>query len=395
MNIAILGAGVAGISTAIALKQNGFNVSIYERHKTASNIGAGVLVWPNAACILEQIGVLKEIEAASGKPTRMQRLSHLGENLGAINIELLNSHMGYPSFSILRRDLQKVLMDKLGTLGVSIQFGHAVTSIKTNEEDKTVVYFQNGLSITPDVVIGADGRMTSHARQYVCKNNQPVYQGFINWVGVFESTRDTFEESIVKDYWGIGKRFGVVPVSRTKAYWAGGMASKKSNSRTPGDYKTELNAAFSEWPELVTKVIESTQTENINKIYVHDHDPARIWHQNTLIMIGDAAHAPLPTSGQGACQALEDSWHLTNCLIKYRHDLTSAFEAFTSLRFDKTTNIIVAARQFASSLFHQDEAFCMARNQESKNTDFTKAAEGMARFWGTNLPCPPQATTGK
>ncbi|MBI3187722.1 MAG: FAD-dependent monooxygenase [Gammaproteobacteria bacterium] len=68
MKIAILGGGVAGVSSAIALKQKGFDVSIYERHESASNIGAGIVVWPNAAYVLEQLGVLNEIEAVSGHP---------------------------------------------------------------------------------------------------------------------------------------------------------------------------------------------------------------------------------------------------------------------------------------------------------------------------------------
>ena len=70
MKIAILGGGVAGVSSAIALKQKGFDVSVYERHASASNIGAGIVVWPNAAYILEQLGVLNEIAAVSSSPVR-------------------------------------------------------------------------------------------------------------------------------------------------------------------------------------------------------------------------------------------------------------------------------------------------------------------------------------
>src|SRR5512139_2572840 len=82
MKVAILGGGVAGVSTAIALKQKGFDVSVYERHDSPTTIGAGIVVWPNAAFVLEQLAVLSEIAAISGSPIEMRRVSRTCENLG-------------------------------------------------------------------------------------------------------------------------------------------------------------------------------------------------------------------------------------------------------------------------------------------------------------------------
>ncbi len=386
MKIAILGGGVAGVSSAIALKQKGFDVSIYERHESASNVGAGIVVWPNAAYVLEQLGVLNEIEAVSGHPTRMCRLSSTNENLGAIDIEKINNHMGYPSFSILRSDFQNVLISKLESLGVVIQYAHAVTNIETKNPGQAEVHFQNGAKITADVVIGADGRMASYARRYVYGDNAPVYQGFINWIGVYESEEESLDETAVADYWGVGERFGIVPVTKHKAYWAGGVACADIGPRNQAEYKAELGSIFSGWPQPLQMMIDHTPVEQINKIYVHDHDPIQTWHKNNLIVIGDAAHAPLPTSGQGACQALEDAWHLASILNDNPHDLQQAFVKFTEIRFAKTLGIIVAARDFAASLFNRDEKFCMARNEKSRNTDFAKVAAAMSRGWSQHLP---------
>ncbi len=386
MEIAILGGGVAGVSSAIVLKQRGFDVSIYERHESAANIGAGIVLWPNAAFVLEQLGVLHEIAALSGQPTRMRRLSNANEDLGAIDIEMINRHMGYPSHSILRSDFQNILISKLESLGVSIQYAHSVSNIETKNPGIAQVTFQNGLKITADVLIGADGRMTSYARRYVRGDNTPIYQGFINWIGVYESEKELFDEIAVTDYWGVGERFGIVPVTKQKAYWAGGVACTDIGPRNPAEYKEELTLIFSDWPKTVQMMIEQTPAERINKIYVHDHDPISIWHKHNLIMIGDAAHAPLPTSGQGACQALEDAWHLANCLTDNARDLQRTFIKFTQIRSEKTAVITTAARGFASSLFNRDKTFCMARNKNSKTTDFAKVAAGMARGWSQHLP---------
>ena len=386
MKIAILGGGVAGVSSAIALKQKGFDVSIYERHASASNIGAGIVVWPNAAYILEQLGVLNEIAAVSGSPAKMRRLSSANEELGAIDIEAINSHMGYPSLSILRSDFQNILLSKLESLGVAVQYAHTVTHIETKNSGQAEVHFQDGSKIAADVLIGADGRMASYARRYVHGDNAPVYQGFINWIGVYESDEEIFQEIAVADYWGVGERFGIVPVTKHKAYWAGGIACADIGLRNPAEYKEELVSIFSGWPKPVQMMIDHTPIERINKIYVHDHDPIRTWHKHNLIAIGDAAHAPLPTSGQGACQALEDAWHLANCLKDNSHNLEQAFVKFTEIRFEKTANIIMAARGFAASLFNRDKKFCMTRNENSRNTDFAKVAVAMSRGWGQHLP---------
>lgn len=386
MKIAILGGGVAGVSSAILLKQNGFDVTVYERHEAPSNIGAGIVVWPNAAYVLDQLGVLNEIKAVSGYPTRMRRLSSSNEDLGAIDIETINRHMGYPSLSILRSDFQNILLSKLESLGVAIKYEHTVINVETINTNQAEVHFLNGEKITADVIIGTDGRMASYARRYVQGDNEPVYQGFINWVGVFESAEEYFEEISVADYWGVGERFGIVPVTKSKAYWAGGIACTDINSRNPAAYKDELISIFSSWPMPVRIMIERTPIERINKIYVHDHDPIQTWHKHNLIAIGDAAHASLPTSGQGACQALEDAWHLANCLMEHPLDLQKAFVKFTDIRFEKTTNITMAGRGFALSLFNRDEKFCMARNETSKITDFAKVAEAMSRGWSQHLP---------
>ena len=385
MDVAILGGGVGGVSSAIALKLKGFNVTVYERHESESNIGAGIVAWPNATYVLEQLGVLDEIKRKSGYPSAMQRLSHKGEQLGTINIEEINKLMGHPSLSIIRHDFQRILVSKLNTLGVSIKYGYEVTSINENKSS-VIIGFKNDEKASADLVIGADGRMSSIARKYVTGNNEPTYQGFINWIGTYESKEKIFDEIVVKDYWGVGERFGIVPVSPYRAYWAGGVSAEKVGLRNSLEYKNELKNIFSNWPDPIHEIITKTPTSRINKIYVHDHDPIDTWHKKNLLIIGDAAHAPLPTSGQGACQALEDAWHLANCLSENGKNISEAFSKFTNLRVKKTTGIISSGRSLASTLFNPDAEFCRARNENSKSTNFSNFANGMAHSWSQGLP---------
>ena len=385
MNISILGGGIGGLSTAIALKQEGFDVSIYERHSSSSEIGAGIVCWPNASFILEQLGVLDKVSSVSGSINYMNRFTNTGEPIGSLDINELNRLMKYPSYSIIRKDLMKILIQRTVELNINIHYDHEVIKI-SNENINTEVQFSNRKRIQPDIIIGADGRMKSLARKYVNGSNSPIYQGFINWVGVIEDESMSFSELSVSDYWGVGDRFGIVPVSQTKAYWAGGTTSKNIAELNPIEYKSELNSIFSGWPDIITKVINGTPQSRINKIYVHDHDPINLWHKNNLILLGDSAHSPLPTSGQGACQALEDAWHLTNFLKESPNDISKAFNLFTELRKSKTAGITFGGRQLASSIFNNNEEFCKQRNIASKNTNYQNAVVGMANGWSSGLP---------
>lgn len=393
MKIAVLGAGVAGVASAIALTQQGFDVTIHERRDADANIGAGIVVWPNAAFVLEQLGVLDAIAAAAGRPRAMRRLSRHGEALGALDIGLIDARMGYPSLSILRADFQRILMDKLRALGVPVHYGRRAEHIETADGAAARVHFGDRTTLTADLVIGADGRMASCARRYVTGSNAPVYQGFVNWIGVYEGPGLGLAADTVLDVWGTGERFGIVPVAPGKAYWAGGAAQDTVGARDPAAYRDELQR-FMDWPEPVRQVIAGTPAARINKIHVHDHDPVPVWHRHNVLLVGDAAHAALPTSGQGACQALEDAWHLARCVAAHPHDPEHALTAFTRLRFEKTVGITMAGRSVAASLFNPDDAFCRARDAASRGADFAGLAAAMADGWSRHLPLPAREAAG-
>ncbi|MGH1541517.1 MAG: FAD-dependent monooxygenase [Arenicella sp.] len=386
MTIAILGGGIGGLSAAIALKQEGFTVLVYERHPAPTEIGAGIVCWPNASFVLDQLGLLEQVKQVSGNVNAMSRFSHKDELLGHLDITQLDKQMGYPSLSIIRKDLMKILSDRSLELGIPIHYRHELVSINHNASNKTRVHFSNGKQIHADIIIGADGRMNSVARQYVNRHNQPVYQGFINWIGVLNTTENLFTEPTIADYWGVGERFGIVPVSPDKAYWAGGSACPDIGTRDKKHYKKELHTLFDSWPYPIARIIDETATSKINKIYVHDHDPIQCWHRDNVVLLGDAAHSPLPTSGQGACQALEDSWHLANCIKAGGENITKAFNDYTQIRLKKTTDITIGGRQLAKSIFNTDPEFCLQRNINSQNTDYKASVHAMAQGWAVDLP---------
>ena len=383
--IVILGAGVGGLTTAIALQQKGFkNISIYERRKTATTIGAGMVLWANASKILDKLNLLAEVEKVGGKLKEMQRWNEREEFLGAININDINTNIGSTSYSISRIDFQKILLQKAEELNIPIYYNHKA-SLLSNQGNRIFVTFDDNSKIDAEIVIGADGRMNSVARQYVNGNNTPIYQNFVNWIGILESDKPIFLENNVLDFWGCGERFGIVPINKYKGYWAGGKLLPLNSSLKNRNNKTQLLKLFGSWSPKIKEIIQLTKEKNIKYIEVFDHNPIPKWHKNNVCLIGDSAHSALPTSGQGACQAIEDAWHFASILEKSK-TTENAFSEFQKIRFEKTTTITMTGRDFAKSLFNEDLTFCEQRNENAKKTNYKTASQNIAKLWSKNLP---------
>lgn len=383
LDIAILGAGIGGLSTAIALHQTGFkNLHIYERTHTPHTIGAGLVLWPNATAILSRLGLEETVKKFGGSLNSMKRLTSSGEYLNELSIIEINHRMKYESYAIARADLEKILRQTVQELQIPISYSKNAINI-TKQNSGCRLNFSDGSSRTSEIIIGADGRMNSIARQYIVGDNQPIYQNYVNWVGLLRNQPITANRNKnILDFWGQGERFGYVPIDDNTAYWAGCKKLPAGMGEPPLGNKTTLHKIFEGWPDPITEIIECTPEQQIRRIEVYDLDPTQTWHRDHVCLLGDAAHAALPTSGQGACLAIEDAWHLSKCL----HESTSleeAFERFQTLRFKKTTSITIGARHFADNLFNENLDFCLQRNEQAKNADVSAQIDGMSQLWSS------------
>jgi 2-polyprenyl-6-methoxyphenol hydroxylase-like FAD-dependent oxidoreductase len=294
--------------------------------------------------------------------------------------------MGYPTHTILRRDLQAVLLNHAEKAGIPVKFGHQAVAIDLESNGKAVARFANGKSIRPDLLIGADGRTDSVARTFVAGNNTPVYQGFVNWVGVAQGSDALVSTIAIQDYWGSGERFGCVAVRPDLVYWAAAQARSLPEAAPATDMRKEVAALFAGWPDLVGRILQATPAHAIRQIAVHDVEPLQTWNRANVLLVGDAAHASLPTSGQGACQALEDAWHLARCLDGALGRLDQALLHFAQVRGPKTAKLTEQARTFARGLFATDPETCRIRNERVKRSDPMLDAQALAAGWSQGLP---------
>lgn len=385
MEVAILGGGIAGLATAIALKQAGISARVFERRASVHNLGAGIVCWPNASFVLSELGILAELRGVAGAVTAMRRISSDGTELGSLDITRLDSVMGFPSLSVLREDLMRILLRRAEAYEIPIIFDANAITIDCVGR-RCSVRFANGASVSPDIIVGADGRMNSIVRKYVTGDNRPVFQGFVNWIGIHRWEIAAFDRMEIRDYWGVGARFGIVPVSANTAYWAGGVAVTGSQRDDDAGHISNLQCAFRDWPSPIGDIVSNASDSNTKRLPLYDHDPLFVWHKNNVLLIGDAAHAALPTSGQGAAQALEDAWCLARELAASPDNPETAMTEFTQKRTKKTTGIILGGRTFATALFNKDSDACALRDRRALQADYAAMATGIATDWSAGLP---------
>jgi len=363
--IAIVGAGVAGLALAILATRRGFQVSVYERGSEISSMGAGVTLWSNAMYVLHQMGLGEEIERVGGTPHFIRQFDPQGAPLGEFDIDAVNALSGFTSVTVLRRDLMRILAGQLEALGGQVHFGCPVTREK-------VEVLQQGF----DLVVGADGRMNSVVRQTLYPDSvRPCYQGFINIIGI-SLLNEGILDNVIHDVRGPGERFGIVPVKSGVCYWAAAWRTEMDQARPVSNWYDEMHQRFSGWFTPVKRVLKSSAASSLNRIFVHDLDPLPYWHQGKVVILGDAAHAPLPTSGQGACQALEDAWHLAR-LLDERADLEEVLSDFYRLRIAKVSAAQSIGRQLAQGIF--------AEPPEPQPVASAMSAEQLSRLWMQGL----------
>lgn len=373
MTIAILGGGIAGLTTAIALHRQGFEqVRVFDKKEHNARQGAGVVLWANATCILDKLGLLEPISKVSDSLRYMQRFDTSGQLLSTIEVNKIDQVIGTSSLPISRKKLLNILVDEVVKRSIKIHHGYTAKAI--NEKH---IVFENGTKVSADVIIGADGRIGSVARQYVNNSNVPVNLNYTNWVGMIEA-KDLPSEllRVIRDYQKPGQRFGIVPVNRQQLYWAGCQRNDLINQQSLQSDKNYLQQIFEKWHDWVHWAIEYTEATNIKKLEVYDHNPVATWHRHNVCLVGDAAHAAAPTSGQGACQAIEDAWFLAHCLSLYPAEPQKAFADFEALRMTKTTAIARAGRAMAHRLFGKE-------GYEAKPTVANE--QGIANLWAMGL----------
>jgi 2-polyprenyl-6-methoxyphenol hydroxylase-like FAD-dependent oxidoreductase len=353
MTIDIIGAGIGGLTTAIALEQKGIKIRIFERAEQIKPVGAGIILASNAMQVYEKLGLRKIIEE-NGNPISLMNITNSNlKPLSKIDLSYFEQKHNIKNIAIHRGKLQQILMERLNT---KIELKHKLTSIDKIANAYSLK-FENGKQIQSSTILGADG-LHSIVRQNILPNNSIRNANQICWRGITDFKLPIKFRHELNEAWGKSERFGFVQIAENKVYWYALKSFKKNKNEFSSN---NLEQYFIDYNSVVKDIIKSTKKEQINTAEISDLKPTNIWHKENVCLIGDSAHATTPNMGQGACQAIEDAFVLSECIDKY--EITKAFTEYQKLRLPKAHQITKASWLVGKMAHLKNPILISLRNQ--------------------------------
>ena len=347
----IIGAGIGGLTTAIALKRAGYQIEVYDRVKELRPVGAGISLWSNGVKVMNWLGLGDEIHKIGGEMNRMTYLSKENELLNDIDLLPLIDQVGQRPYPVSRSELQSMLLEQLGKEHVTLE----TKCIGAKEEGNQVTaIFEDGSTATGDVLIAADG-VRSVLRNYVTQQQpEPRYADYVNWNGLVDASPELADKHSWVIYVGDGKRASMMPVGGDRFYYFFGVPIEKGTVVEPKDRRDELAKLFQGWPEPVQNLIQKLNPLETNRLEIHDLDPLEKLARGRVVLVGDAGHATTPTLGQGGCQAMEDAEILCRYLVTTNISVEDALQRYESARKERTARLVLKARQRADTIYGKE-----------------------------------------
>ncbi|MGW2398449.1 FAD-dependent monooxygenase [Kitasatospora sp. NPDC001664] len=336
----IAGAGIGGLTAAVALHRRGWRVTVCERATAVSAVGAGIVLAPNALRALATLDLGPAM--ATGQPLSgtagLRRPD--GRWLTRSDTGSLTERYGLPARAVHRGFLVETLTSALPS--DAIRTGTAATGT-TQDGDTPVLHTTTG-DLRADVVIAADGIRSALRRQLFPAHPGPRHAGEAGWRAVVPG--DGLDIRQASETWGRGERFGIVPLADGRIYL---YATARSRPGTrPTDHRAELLRRFGAWHDPIPTLLERLGRIDPAAVLHHDLDelavPLPQFHHGRVALLGDAAHAMTPNLGQGGCQAIEDAVVLAH-LLDTTPDTPRALAAYSTARLDRTTAISRRSRR--------------------------------------------------
>jgi len=342
MKIDIIGAGIGGLTMAIALEKKGFTPTIYEQTEQIKPVGAGILLGHNAMQVFEKLGLRTSIEANGNHITDIVITKPNLKQLSKVDLAYFDKRFNVKNTVIHRGVLQQILIDQLKT--TTLVLGHKLKTIsKTKTGHK--LEFYNGKIIQSETLIAADG-IHSNVRTQLFTPVKFRHANQMCWRGIAHFNLPRTHYSELNEAWGTSSRFGFVQIDANKVYWYALKSFKKDKTELS---QNSIETYYNNYDSIIQNIIKATPKEQINTAEIIDFKPISNWHNKNVCLIGDAAHALTPNMGQGACQAIEDAFILAECMAK--HDMNKAFELFQHLRLPKA-NLVVKASWVIGKMAH-------------------------------------------
>lgn len=329
MEVAIAGAGIAGLSAAIALARRGFGVRLLESAEALEEIGAGIQLSPNAVTVLQALGLAERIGEAATEPAGIAIFDgRSGRQLAEIPLgETARRRYGAPYWVVHRADLQACLLAAAAAeANVRIELGRRVRNVRL---DGDAVRFEAGAeSARADLLLAGDG-IRSEIRTVFFGHGGPVPARRVAWRATLKGTPPPGLDAGRTGLWlGPGAHLVHYPLRRGAELNLVVIASERGEGAAP---------PLDRFAGPVRALAEAVEGWSLWPLSAVDPEPA--WTRGRVALIGDAAHGMLPTAAQGGAQAIEDAWVLAECLDTGRGEPDQALRRYEAARQPRVRRI--------------------------------------------------------
>ena len=340
-SIAIIGAGIGGLSAAAALRLVGFDVRVYEQAARFARVGAGIQMMPNSMKVLRQLGIEARVRRHAFEPySHLNRAWDSGEIMR--ELPMPERLFGAPYLCMHRGDLHEALASLIPA--EVIHRGRKLTALD-ERADRVTLTFEDGSRAEADAVVGADG-VHSVVRDLIVGPDTPIHKGRIAYRAVFPSTlmggRDVGPSRT--KWWGVDRHIVIyyTKPDRSEIYFVTSVPEPaewvtRESWSARGDVH-ELRAAYEGFHRDVRAVLAACP--DCHKWAILEREPLARWSAGRVVLLGDACHPMTPYMAQGGATAVEDAAVLARCLsAPGGDDFEGAFKQYEAHRKPRTSRI--------------------------------------------------------
>jgi 2-polyprenyl-6-methoxyphenol hydroxylase-like FAD-dependent oxidoreductase len=337
MRAIIIGAGIGGLSTAIALRKIGMDVKVFENKQDLIFAGAGLGIGANAVWALQQLAVGNQVLQIGKALDELRILTPAGKILQCTDTAAISPEFGPYNITVERGKLLELLINALGAEQI-VHIGKTCRRFEQSDS-RVKVWFDDGSLEEGDILVAADG-VHSTIREALLPDAKPRYSGYTCWRAIVQADPDLihYDPDVFTETWGRRGRFGIVPLLNNRIYWFACVNGKERDSQLRTYITQDLMEVFNGYHEPIPQILKQTTDHRLLHHDIYYLPPIDRFSFGRIVLLGDAAHAMTPNMGQGAGQSIEDAFFLASHL-KQNPTIEEALEKYERERIGRTRNI--------------------------------------------------------